>query len=76
MLNWDEPLTPQTPRAPEPVLEAPVVDAETATIPLAPETPKKEVRSDRVSEPTPMPANSFFFRPASSSNSAMVATMR
>ncbi len=35
MLNWDEPLSPQAPRAPESAMEAPVMNAEPAVTPVA-----------------------------------------
>ncbi len=38
MLNWDDPLTPPAPRAPEPSLEAPLASA-AAAMPIPPEPP-------------------------------------
>ena len=51
MLNWDNPLTPPAPRAPEPMLESPTTIAETAAI------------APMVSEPPMVDSTTGYFRP-------------
>ena len=51
MLNWDEPLTPQVSRPPEPAIEAPALHAEPALKPVA----REEKSVDVVSKPAVMP---------------------
>ncbi len=58
MLNWDEPLTPPAPRAPEPVVETLTTGAEPAAM-MAPPMPglvSEPATNDRIAEPAPPPA--------------------
>jgi hypothetical protein len=52
MLNWDEPLTPQISRPPEPAMDAPVASVDPAVITVA----REAKRFDEVSQPAPVPA--------------------
>jgi len=51
MLNWDEPLSPQAPRAAEPAMEVPVTSTEPAVIPRARELPPEDTGAGETSQP-------------------------
>jgi ribonucleoside-diphosphate reductase beta chain len=55
MLNWDEPLSPQAPRAPEPAMEVPVINAEPAVTPLVREIPLADTGAGETSQTTSAP---------------------
>jgi ribonucleoside-diphosphate reductase beta chain len=56
MLNWDEPLNPQAPRAAESAMETPVMNAEPAVIPRAREIPLEDTGASETSQPAPLTA--------------------
>ena len=51
MLNWDEPLSPQAPRAAEPAIEVPVINTEPALTPQSPELPPEDTGAGEASQP-------------------------
>jgi ribonucleoside-diphosphate reductase beta chain len=55
MLNWDEPLSPQAPRAPESAMEAPVMNAEPAVTPLVREIPLEDTGAGETSQTASVP---------------------
>ena len=55
MLNWDEPLSPQAPRAPEPAMEAPVINAEPTVKPLVREIPLDDTGAGETSQTASAP---------------------
>jgi ribonucleoside-diphosphate reductase beta chain len=62
MLNWDEPLTPQVSRPPEPAMESPVPSAKPALVPAKPEVSLAEIsleeaRTDEVSQAAIVPSS-------------------
>ncbi len=69
MLNWDEPLNPPAPRAPEPVLETVTPSAgPTMMPPLARELP----REDRVAEPVAPPPTGATAKPVNPEDKRVV----
>ena len=55
MLNWDEPLSPHAPRAPESAMEAPVMNVEPAVTPLVREIPLDDTGAGETSQTASVP---------------------